>query len=299
MPTYLLVAVFSYFLLGLGGLIDKVLLRKAIVSPRAYAFFVGIIGLFALIFLPFGVTWPVYPRFLFAALASGAVSVYGLWAFYNALKDFEASRVITTIGALTPPLTLVLSIILFSEVLLASQLLAVFLLVLGGVLVSVRANVRGTYSFDLFQHAILAAGLFAFSLAFLRFVFLNESFINGLFWSRMGSVIGALSIVAVPENFKRIYWAAKKAPRFTPIPFLVNQGLGGTGALLQTFAISLGSATLVSALQGVQYVFVFILAIFLSRPFPELAETLDPEERLVKLVSVAAVAAGLYFLTIK
>ncbi|OGC55980.1 hypothetical protein A2797_01265 [candidate division WWE3 bacterium RIFCSPHIGHO2_01_FULL_48_15] len=298
MPVYLLAAVASYFLLALAGLVDKILLKTTIVSPRAYAFFVGILGILALVFIPFGVSWPLQPRFLVAALASGVTSVYALWSFYSALKDFDPSRAITTVGALIPVFTLIFSIVLFAETHVPVHFLAIFLLVLGGVLISIRENVLGSYSFELFRHAVLAASLFAFSLALLRFVFINETFINGLFWSRIGTVLGAVSILVVPENFRRIWWAAKKAPPIAPIPFLLNQGLGGTGALLQTFAISLGSATLVSALQGIQYAFIFVLLFFLAPYFPALGERFDPRENLAKAVAIVAISTGLYILAL-
>lgn len=298
MPTYLLPAVSAYFLLALAGLIDKVLLKTVIVSPRAYAFFVGILGILALVFLPFGVGWPTQVRFLLAALLSGAVSVYALWAFYSALKDFEPSRVITAVGALTPVATLTLSVIIFSESLSQPQFIAASLLVLGGVLVSARANIREPYTVALFRHAVLAAGLFAVSFALLRFVFLNETFITGLFWSRMGSVLGAVSFVLIPENLRRIYWAAKKASPKASLPFLANQVFGGTGALLQTLSIALGSPTLVAALQGVQYAFLLVFEFLLTRRFPEIGEKFTAHEMLDKIVAVLVVGAGLYLLSI-
>lgn len=296
MPTYLSISLAAYFFLALSGLIDKVLLQKIMISPRAYAFYVGMLSVLVFVLLPFGVISVPGTRTLLAAATSGFAGVYALWAFYSGLKDFEPTRVITTVGALTPVLTLILSTIIFSEVHPLSHLLAVVLLVLGGILLSLRGTVGGTFSLALLNHAVISAGLFAVSLAMMRFVFLHEPFLNGLFWVRIGGLLGALSIIAVPENFRRIYWATKKAPKTAPVPFLFNQGLGGLGGVLQNYAISLGSASLVTAIQGVQYVFLFFLAIILGRYFTEVREKLSSHEVMDKLVAMTVVGLGLYLL---
>ncbi|MFQ6002455.1 MAG: hypothetical protein ACE5KJ_01785, partial [Candidatus Zixiibacteriota bacterium] len=127
---------------------------------------------------------------------------------------------------------------------------------------------------------------------------LFEPFLNGLFWTRMGGVLGALTIVAVPENFRRIYWATKKAPKTAPLPFLINQAAGGGGGILQQYAISLGSAALVGALQGVQYAFLLVLIIFLSRRFPQLKEEFSRWAIIQKVSAIILIAIGLFILAI-
>lgn len=299
MSAFLLPALAAYFLLALAGLIDKVLLRTTMISPRAYAFYVGILSTLVLVLLPFGVVSTPDPRIIGAALASGGAGVYGLWAFYSALKEHEASRVITSTGALVPIFTLLFSVVILDEKFEFIQLLAFALLILGGVIVSYRENVKRPYTFDLLGHAARAALFLAVSFVLLRFVFLFEPFLNGLFWTRLGGILGALTIAAVPENLRRIYWATKKAPRSAPIPFILNQMLGGAGGLLQNYAIFLGSAALVGAVQGVQYVFLLILVVILAKRFPQLQEKLGAREWFQKGIAVGAVALGLYLLSIR
>ena len=296
MPTYWSISLAAYLFLALAGLIDKVLLQKIISSPRAYAFYVGMLSVLALTLLPFGVVSVPETRTLLAAAVSGFTGVYALWAFYSGLKDFEPTRVITTVGALIPVLTLILSTIIFSETHPLAHFLAVVLLVLGGVLLSLRGTAAGTFSLALLNHAVLSAGLFAVSLAMMRFVFLQETFLNGLFWVRIGGLLGAVSIIAVPENFRRIYWATKRAPKMAPVPFLLNQVLGGLGGVLQNYAVFLGSASLVAAIQGSQYVFLLLLALLLGRYFPEIREKISSHEVMDKSVAITMIAAGLYLL---
>lgn len=298
LPAFFIPAVVAYFLLAVVGLVDKVLLRTAIVSPRAYAFYVGALSGLAIVLLPFDFVVAPELRVLLAAFASGVAGVYALWAFYSALKGHEASRVITAIGALVPIFTLLFSIIFLDEQWQFNQFLAFTLLVSGGVLISYEENVEKPYTFELFRHAVRAALLFATSFTLLRFVFLSEPFFSGFFWTRMGSVLGALSMIVVPENFRRIFRATRRVPKRTPRTFLLNQAMGGTGAILQNYAVFLGSAALVGALQGVQYVFLLLLVVFLSRYFPQLKEEFSRREVVQKVSAIAMVVVGLVILMV-
>ncbi|NIT03664.1 EamA family transporter [Candidatus Saccharibacteria bacterium] len=297
-PVFLVPAVLAYLFLALAALIDKILLKTTIVSPRAYAFFVGILSVGVLVLLPFGVVSVPTGRVILASLASGVCGVYALWAFYSALKEHEASRVVTAVGALVPIFTLLLSIVILNEGLNALQFIAFVLLVVGGAIISYRENVKRAYTFEILAHAARASAFFAVSFTLLRFVFIFEPFLNGFFWTRIGGILGALTILAVPENLKRIYWAAKKAPKRAPVVFVLNQGLGGAGAILQNYAIFLGSAALVGALQGVQYAFLLVLIVFLSKRFPQLKEQLGLREWSLKIFAIAVVGIGLYLISI-
>jgi len=297
-PAFFIFALSAYFLLALVGLIDKILLQTTIISPRAYAFYVGLLSAAAVVLLPFGVVQVPDLRLILSAFVSGVAGVYALWAFYEALKSHEASRVIVTVGALVPVFTLLFSVIFLNEHFEFFQLLAFALLVLGGVSISYQENIKKPYTLELFHHAARAAVLFAVSFTLLRFVFLFEPFLNGLFWTRMGGVIGAATIIAIPENFRRIYWATKKAPKAAPLPFLINQAMGGVGAILQNYAVFLGSAALVGVLQGVQYAFLLILIILLSRYFPQLKEEFSRRAIIQKGFAIVLIALGLVILAV-
>src|SRR3972149_771434 len=152
----------------------------------AYSFYVGILSVLVLFLLPFGVVSIPDRRIILAALVSGFANVYALWAFYSALKGHEASRVITTTGALIPIFTLLLSVIFLDEFFGFFQLWGFLVLLLGGAVVSLQENVKKAYTFELFNHAAQSAALFAISFTLMRFVFLAEPFLNGIFWIRIG-----------------------------------------------------------------------------------------------------------------
>jgi uncharacterized membrane protein len=78
----------------------------------------------------------------------------------------------------------------------------------------------------------------------------------------------------------------------------LNKIFGAVGALLISFALSRGPATLVNALQGLQYAFVFILAIILYIFLPGVVkENFQKKAVVQKVAGMILVSVGLFFLT--
>ncbi len=100
------------------------------------------------------------------------------------------------------------------------------------------------------------------------------------------------------EIFKRKFSFNKK----TGAIFIAIQAAGALAFILQNLAINwAGIAYLpfVIALQGVQYVFLFILAVFISFKFPKiLQEKFSGKIILQKIAAIILICAGLVFLVI-
>jgi drug/metabolite transporter (DMT)-like permease len=81
--------------------------------------------------------------------------------------------------------------------------------------------------------------------------------------------------------------------------FLFGQACGGISFFLINYAFSLNSVTLVHALQGVQYIVLFLIIIILSKKFPKvLEEKLTPNVLGQKIIAIILIGIGLYVLTI-
>ena len=79
-----------------------------------------------------------------------------------------------------------------------------------------------------------------------------------------------------------------------------NQVLGGSGAVLQNFAINLAPLAflpLINALEGFKYLFLLILAAIFSFKFPSvLKEKFNKEVAIQKSVAVVLLISGLFLL---
>ena len=155
-------------------------------------------------------------------------------------------------------------------------------------------------SYKSLKISIIAAFFFAVSFVFAKYVYLEYPFLLGLIWIRLGGVLMVLFFLFNHqlriELFKEKIGLQKK----TAAIFLSSQAGGAGAGILQNWAIALAPLAyiaFVNALQGVQYVFLLILAILLSLRFPQfLKEQIFHEVILQKIVAILLIGAGLALL---
>src|SRR3989339_2168166 len=135
--TWLSVAIIAYFINAGVYVADKFLLSKKIHSSITYAFYVGIWSIFNLVILAFD-PWTPDLRELMIDLLAGMLFLATLVFWYKALHQSEATRVVPIVGALVPIFSFIFSFIFFGETLSERQLLAFVILIMGGVLISVK-----------------------------------------------------------------------------------------------------------------------------------------------------------------
>jgi drug/metabolite transporter (DMT)-like permease len=134
---WLMVAILAYFINAGVYIADKFLLSKKIHSSIVYAFFVGIWSVFNICLLVFDPWFPSF-RELTLDLLAGGLFLATLVFWYKALHQSEATRVVPVVGALVPIFSWMLGYIFLDEVLDERQFLAFIILIIGGVLISVK-----------------------------------------------------------------------------------------------------------------------------------------------------------------
>jgi drug/metabolite transporter (DMT)-like permease len=144
------------------------------------------------------------------------------------------------------------------------------------------------------------AGLF-FSANYVmtKYLFYYENYFTIFFWTRMGGVLTAIIIFLLPKARSLIIadWQQPKKQKGALV--LAIQIAGGAGVMMQSYALKLASATLVNALQAIQYALVFILAATLGNKNKFLKENLNSWQLGQKIAAIILIAIGLYFLTLK
>lgn len=300
---WLIVAISAYLILAVVFLVNKYLLTGPLSSPKVFAFYVGILGILALLIIPF-VSFSTPSLFqILLSLAAGALFVYALFWQYKAIRLFEVSRVIPAIGALIPLFSFGL-IYLFSagkETLAFLEIIAFILLIFGSVLITIKKGklitLRGL------RIATIAAFLFSLAFVFTKYVYLEQSFWSGFIWMRIGGVLVAICFFLFFKEVKVEIF--KKQAGFKPktaIIFLVSQAMGGGAFILQNWAIFLAPLAflaIINALQGVQYVFLLIFAVLLSLKFPQiLKEEISREIIFQKVVAILLIGGGLVILAL-
>jgi len=300
--SWITIAVISHLITGVANITDKFVVSKYLKAASVYAFYVGILEIIALVLIPFGVSWPGSAFQMILTLLFGATFIASFYLMNAALLRGETSRVITIIGGSLPIFSFTFSYFFLGERLSELQVLAFTILVLGIILIGIDLRTLGKHlpSKGYLPRA-LAAGLF-FGITFVgsKYVFNTQSFVSGFFWMRMGAVLAGLAILLIPTWRREIiadFKTPKKEQARGKAFALGNQVVGAVGFVLLNYAISLGSATIVNALQGVQYAFIFILAVIFGRWIPQIKEEVSAWIVVQKILAIVLISIGLYLLT--
>jgi drug/metabolite transporter (DMT)-like permease len=294
---WVIIAISSYFFTALANTIDKIVVSKFIPKPVIYAFYVGILGVLSLVLIPFGVSLPTF-GVLVAALIAGMGFVTSLFLMYSGLVRGETTRVVPILHGTIPIATFIFAYIFLHERLAITHLIAFAFLFVGLVIISYHKNEkkRKVQNYAFLWYALASGIVFGATYTISKFVYTNQEFISGFFWMRMGAFLGALILFSIPKNRKAIIddFKGSKAKKGSVV--LANQLLGGIGFVTLDYAISIASVTLVQSLQGILYVFVFIIVNVMAIWVPELKEKITPGIIVQKLAAMCFIAVGLYFL---
>lgn len=275
---WLTFALAGYFFNAVTALFDKFLLAGRIKEPVVYAFFVSILSLFAVVLVPFGFQ-PIPWQTVVVFVISGVLFLYGLVAFYNAVKRSEISRVAPLVG-ITISLIAGVASLAFGPVAIPSfspaHFFSLLLLLSGAFLIAFDLPLKKNDA--LMKSTLLAGVLMALSLIFLKTGYRNADFVNGLLWSRLGFILGGLSLFIIPEyrhailENTRHFSSSNRRDVTTGILFVLNKIFGAIATFFLTYATFLGPVTFIQALNGVQYAFVLVLALPLAFSYPKIFE---------------------------
>jgi len=314
---WLPITIIAYFLNAGVYTADKYFLSKKIHSSVAYAFYVGIwsVGNIVLFWwAPFVPTW----QWLLIDLAAGLLFLWALIAWYKALHQSEATKVVPIVGAFMPVFSFLLSYIFLGEILVQKELLALFILIAGGVLISIKEKKesrikRITHYIlitiglkksefhpvgRLITNSLISAFIFASYYVLIKYIYLHQPFLGSYIWTRLGGFLGALLIILIPANRKIIFSKEKRKSAINNLPlFLSIRLIAVIAFILLNYAISLGNVALINAMQGVQYIFLIIIIMILSEAYPKIIkEEMSKIVLVQKLIGVIMVGVGLYLL---
>ncbi|MEK9135194.1 MAG: hypothetical protein AAB451_02745 [Patescibacteria group bacterium] len=297
---WILVAISSYFLLSVTAITDKFLLKGSMPSPKIYAFYSGFSGILILFLIPFGFYIPNFSGIILAVLA-GLSQVLGIVVLYVGLKKFEASRIVSSIGGLSPIFAFLLTYIFsgFRVILPFSVYLALSLLVVGSFLISWAKNQRITW--QSLKISAIAAFLFSLYLTLSKLVFLEQTFLNGLIWMRIGAFLSVLFFLFSKDVRQEIFHK-REAFRLKTLSIFGLNSLAGAGAgIIQSLAITMANIAyipIIAALSGTQYVFLLFLSLVLSLKSPKiLKEEISRDTIIKKIIAILFIGGGLALLT--
>lgn len=302
--SWLIITLVAYFLNAIAMVIDKTLLKREIKNPFVYTFYIAALGAVLIIlavplayFFQLELIWPGWSQFWLSLLAGGTFSV-GLFLMFIALKRVDTTRITPMIGGLTPLFVIVLAYFFINESLLPRQLMAFVLIIIGTFLISLEFSKGDVHFRKILLLALPSALFFGLSYVLTKDIYNHQPFVSGFVWTRLGAFIVVLLPMLLAANRR----ALMHPGRGTGLGqakgrFLFGQAAGGASAVLIQYAISIASVSLVQALQGTQYVFVFLMVLITTLYFPRfLKEKMSKTIVIQKIIALLLISFGIYYI---
>jgi uncharacterized membrane protein len=306
--TWLSLTIIAQVLNSVVALFDKYLVTsKRITTPTLYVFYTGFLTIVGIaVYIPSlflkGMSLPsfanvqtIHIELLVILILAGAFQLIALWALFSSLKKNDASDVVPVIGSLSALFALIIGY-LFLNLSLPPHFAAGFgLLIFGTLLISHLRFSWKTFYFS------LAGGLgFALYNILLKQILIQTSFDTGFFW--ISVIVPVLSCsLLFSKKIRGTFHVQRREKHFraTNLILLFNKILAGIAGILLIKAIEVGEVSLVQALGGLQFVFLFLIAIVLGPITPiDFGENVKRKDVYTKLIAISVIVIGFILLFI-
>ena len=307
--SWILLATIAQFINAIVAFIDKYIVsdEKALPKPFVYAFYSCLLtGFWIVIYLvgymPFlgGFGIPTFENIQKPTIQVVGMSFLAAYTFfmalvsmYTALKRAEAVNVIPVIGTISALSTFGMSYLFLNITLSTNFMWGVIVLSLGTLLVAQTLPRRDTVL------SVVHSGVF-FALHFITMkgLFLETSFDDGFFWSRISLVLFTLSLLLVPSYYSKITEQTKDTTRKTGFYIVLAKVLAGVSAFMLLKATDLGDVAVVQALDGLKFVFILLIALVCVSFLPQSVVKREVSSKVVKrrVLYVAVITVGYFIL---
>lgn len=312
MSLWITLVVVAQIILACVALVDKYIVSSntVVLRPFTYTFWISILSsgtvlVFMFSWIPIPIDGIAIPSFAniekltivtFAlSLAAGYTFFTALLSMFTALKSSDASDVVPVVGAINALFTFILGYYFFNTLLPHNFLIGMLFLVSGTVLTSSLRFDRQTM-FSVFHAGIM----FSFHYLVLKELFILTNFDSGFFWSRMGIVAIALSMLLIPYYYKKVMARSHRAKKRDSVLLIGNKLLGGIASILMLMAVDAVDINLISlpqALGGLQYLFLLGFSACCGRYISkDWGENVTTRDIVQKAISIPLIVLGFFLL---
>lgn len=307
--SWILLATAGQFVNAIVSIFDKYIVsdEKALPRPFVYAFYSCLLtGFWAVIFLvgliP-GLSQLGVPSLAnvqsptIQVVALSFLSAYtfflALVSMYDALKRADASTVMPIVGAIAGMSTFGLSYLFLDAQHSPNFIWGIVLLTVGTMLVA-----QTLPKASVILHTVHSGLFFGFHWITIKGLFLETTFDNGFFWSRVGFILFTLSLLLIPVYLDKIKGQTMTTSRKTGLIVISAKVLAGIAAFLLLKATDMGDVAVVQALDGLRFVFILFISSLLAHWLPDSAADKDtrPQTFFRRLLFVVVITVGFVIL---
>lgn len=305
MPVWILLATAGQFLNAVVAILDKHIVSDERILPRpfVYAFYSclltgGWLFVYLLGFVPYlgDIGFPrlhnlSIPSIDIVAMAflSGYTLFMALVSMYTALQKAEAVNVLPVIGSVSAIMAFLFSTLFLNASLTPNFTWGIIVLSLGTLLVA-----QALPKLETIVHVFHSGLFFAFHFVVMKGLFIATHFDDAFFWSRVGMILFALSLLLVPAYFTKITNQSTKSKTKTGFLIITNKIIAGVAAFMLLKATDMGDVAVVQALDGLKFVFILLISILVGYALPSSAieVTTKPQVVIRRVLYVAVIVVG-------
>lgn len=293
------IAVIAYVFLAVVLILDKKILTNERTTPAVFAFYSSIFLLLVGLAWFFGVS-PLYGWYdWLIATISGCAFGLGLLGMYKAVEQGEASHLNPFIGGVITIATFFIAFWWLREGLSERQMIGIAILALASLLLSLKKKSVGFGLESGLWWAVVAGVAFAVSNVTVKYLYTLYPFWSAFVATRFANGIFGIFLVFAPSVMQSL-WRRKSSGQKNQRPAIglvaFDKVLAMVGALLLQVAIAGGSVTVVNALSGLQYGFMFVLIVMLTKFWPRVFnEYFSRGEMVLQTIAIILIVIGLAF----
>ena len=296
---WLLLAIIGYFILALVIILDKLVVSKSAQKPIVYTFYSTIFMFGALLALPFlgwgmlnGVDW-------LWAIGSGVAFGLALWLLYLGVNEGETSHISPFNGAIFTVGIFLLANLILGEKLTDVQMAGTIVLGFACLLLSFERSKKHKGIHIGFLWAGISGLLFAFSHVAAKELYNIYPFWTAFIWTRATTGLVGLFCLLFPSVWQALRYHTESeayARKHAGLIIISDKILSVIAVILIQYAYATGVVTVVGAIGGLQYVFMFVMVYLLTKFLPRIfKEYFTKRELTVEVIATILVALGSAF----
>ncbi|MFH1207589.1 MAG: DMT family transporter [Patescibacteria group bacterium] len=275
-----------------GNVIDKVSVTRIIKKPIGllyiYLTFSALAGCAVSPLITHAFAWHDAYRF-----AGVAVSyTLAMFCYFWAMQKDEPSRVVP-LYALVVLFLSVFSAIFLGEVFNLMTYVAIFILIIGTVGITSRGNIMSVFRSRALGLMIVSSLCYATAYTLIKSLLNTYTPYDVFVYQRL--FIGLIGLLALPFAFRRLRNIIRAMPNKKLLGVsVISELLGESGGLLFVLATSLWYVTLVETVVNIEFVFIFIWGLIVTKFWPRLyTESIDKKVVFQKAISIALILIGI------
>jgi drug/metabolite transporter (DMT)-like permease len=300
--NWFFLALAGYFFLALSAVVDKFIVSRTKLIPASFSFYVTLFAALAVSLLIIFERHFFFPReHYWILLVAGGTLYFGLYFMFHAYVNIEISKANPIIISFVPIFTFLLDTFLNRSRIPLDDILGSALIVAGGFALSQTGTHKARIRPKGWIFLLLAGCLLAASNVFTKMAYNELPFFTAFIWQRWAAFLVGGVFLLVSGQWHAIHLHKGKTGGGYSLPiFLAGQAAAGAGIILQQSAIKSGSVSLVSAMNGVQFLFVLLLVLIMSRLSPKfLDEDMTRGAAFFKALWSCVLLAGLLLIFIR